>query len=74
MEQIFGLVGSGSLFLSYCAYFEARDALQSASSLHISPKRAKMAGLAAAGITLAVGWFICLALVRGGALYDPSAF
>jgi hypothetical protein len=33
-----------------------------------------MAGLAAAGITLAVGWFICLALARAGALYDPSAF
>lgn len=67
MEQIFGLVAGGSLFLSYCAYCEARDALQSAS-FRISPGRAKIAGLAAAGFTMAVGWCVCLALAQGGAL------
>ena len=69
MEQIFGVVGSGSLFLSYCAYCEARDALQSAS-FQISPRRAKLAGFAAAAATLAIGCVICLLLARAGAFYD----
>jgi|GEM_PF-4246607 hypothetical protein len=72
MEQIFGVIGSGSLFLSYCAYCEARDALRS-TAFGISPGRAKIAGLAAAGATLAVAWLICLLLARAGGVYDPSA-
>jgi len=73
MEQVFGVVGSGSLFLSYCAYCEARDATQSAS-FRLSPGRAKLAGFAAAGATLVFGWLICLLLARAGALYDVGAF
>jgi hypothetical protein len=72
VEQIFGVVGSGSLFLSYCAYCEARDALQTAS-FRVSPGRAKLAGLAAAFATLATGCLICLLLARAGALYDAGA-
>ena len=73
MEQIFGVVGSVSLFLSYCAYCEARDALQFAG-FRISPGRAKLAGLAAAAATLAAGWLVCLLLARTGApLYDGGA-
>jgi hypothetical protein len=73
MEQIFGVIGSGSLFLSYCAYCEARDALQSAT-FRVSPGRAKIAGLAAAGATLAIGWLICLLLAhQAGGVYDASA-
>ena len=71
MEQIFGVVGSGSLFLSYCAYCEARDALKS-TPFQISPGRAKLAGLAAAAATLATGCLICLLLARAGAFYDSA--
>ena len=71
MEQIFGVVGSGSLFLSYCVYCEARDALK-ATPFQISPNRAKLAGLAAAAATLVTGWLICLLLARAGAFYDAS--
>jgi hypothetical protein len=71
LEQIFGVVGSGSLFLSYCAYCEARDVLQS-TSFRISPGRAKLAGLAAAAATLVSGCLICLLLARAGAFYDGS--
>ena len=71
MEQIFGVIGAGSLFLSYCAYCEARDALQS-TAFHISPSRAKMAGLFAAGVTLTIGWVVCLLLLRSGVPYDAS--
>jgi hypothetical protein len=69
MEQIFGVVGSGSLLLSYFAYCEARDALQLAT-FRISPGRAKLAGLAAAAATLVAGWVVCLLLARAGAPYD----
>ena len=71
MEQIFGVVGSGSLFLSYFVYCEARDALKS-TPFQISPSRAKLAGLAAAAATLVTGWLICLLLARAGAFYDAS--
>jgi hypothetical protein len=72
MEQIFGVVASGSLFLSYCAYCEARDALQLAT-FRFSPVRAKLAGLAAAAATLAAGWVVCLLLARAAALNDGGA-
>jgi hypothetical protein len=61
MGQIFGIVGSGMLFLSFCAYCEARDALQS-TALSFSPSRAKFAGLCAAGVTLFIGLAICCSL------------
>lgn len=72
MDQIFGVVGGGSLFLSYCAYCEARDALQFAA-FHVSPGRARLVGLAAAAATLAAGCLVCLLLARAGALYDGGA-
>jgi hypothetical protein len=69
MGQIFGIVGSGMLFLSFCAYCEARDALQSAT-FSFSPGRAKIAGLVAACFTLAVGMVICCLLTMAGTSYE----
>jgi hypothetical protein len=68
MGQIFGIVGSGMLFLSFCAYCEARDALQSAA-FSFSPSRAKIAGLFAACVTLAIGMVICCLLTMAGTSY-----
>jgi TctA family transporter len=70
MGQIVGVIGTGILFLSFCAYCEARDVLQS-SSYQLSPRRAKIAGLFAASLTIVAGVVICCALVRG-APFDGS--
>jgi hypothetical protein len=70
MGQIFGIVGSGMLFLSFCAYCEAREALQS-TAYGFTPARAKAAGYFAAGLTLAIGLAVCCLLVAG-APYDGS--
>jgi hypothetical protein len=70
MGQIFGIVGSGMLFLSFCAYCEAREALQS-TAFNFTPARAKAAGIFAGAVTLAVGLVVCCLLVSG-APYDSS--
>jgi hypothetical protein len=68
--QIVGVIGTGVLLLSFCAYCEARDVLQSAS-YQLSPRRAKIAGLFAASVTILAGVVICCALANG-APYDGS--
>jgi hypothetical protein len=62
--QVVGVIGTGVVFLSFCAYCEARDALSSPSH-QISPRRAKLAGLFAASLTILLGVVICCALASG---------
>jgi hypothetical protein len=70
MGQIFGIVGSGMLFLSFCAYCEAREALQS-TAFNFTPAHAKAAGVFAGAVTLAIGLAVCCLLVSE-APYDGS--
>jgi hypothetical protein len=72
MGQIVGVVGSGILFLSFCAYCEARDVLRSTGH-GISPGRAQLGGALAAGLTVLAGaaaicyLFLANGSVEGGA-------
>jgi hypothetical protein len=70
MGQIFGVVGSGMLFLSFCAYCEAREALQS-TTYGFTPASAKAVGVLAAGITLIMGLVVCC-LLGASTPYDGS--
>jgi hypothetical protein len=64
MGQIYAVVGSGVVFLAFCAYFETRDAFQPAHSAAppISMARAKAAGMFAAGLTFGAGFVVCCLL------------
>ncbi|HLW91249.1 MAG TPA: hypothetical protein VKS78_08120 [Roseiarcus sp.] len=71
MGQIIGLICAGALFLSFFAYYEARDAL-GATAFHLSPGVAKMGGLLAACLTIAVGVVVCCALLAGEPPYEVA--
>jgi len=58
VEQIIALEGSRVFILSLVAYCEARDALHS-SGRHYSLGAAKIGGLAAACLTIALGVVAC---------------
>jgi hypothetical protein len=70
MGQSYAVVGSGVLLLSYCAYCEAWDALQS-TARPISSGRAKIAGYFAACLTLIIGFVVCCLLAAGNP-YDGA--
>jgi hypothetical protein len=68
MEQIIALEGSGVLVLSVVAYCEARDALRSRGRRY-SLGAAKVGGLFAACLTIALGVLVCSVLAASTTPY-----